>query len=40
MIGGWSSFSGRFGTAAYQGTPVEEALPVNYIAAKEIIYEG
>ena len=25
MIGGWSSFSGRFGTAAYQGTPVEEA---------------
>lgn len=33
MIGGWSSFSGRFGTAAYQGTPVEEALPVNCIPA-------
>lgn len=29
MIGGWSSFSGRFGTAAYYDTPVEEALPVN-----------
>ena len=28
MIGGWSSFSGRFGTAAYYDTPVEEALPV------------
>ncbi|MGQ9616921.1 MAG: glutamine amidotransferase [Spirochaetota bacterium] len=33
MIGGWSSFSGRFGTAAYQNTPVEEALPVNCIPA-------
>lgn len=33
MNGGWSSFSGRFGTAAYQGTPVEEALPVNCIPA-------
>jgi len=32
-IDGWSSFSGRFGTAAYQGTPVEEALPVNCIPA-------
>ncbi len=29
MIGGWSSFSGRYGTAAYYDTPVEEALPVN-----------
>ena len=29
MIGGWSSFSGRFGTGAYYDTPVEEALPVN-----------
>ena len=29
MIGGWSSFSGRFGTAAYYDTPVEEALPIN-----------
>ena len=28
MIGGWSSFSGRFGTGAYYDTPVEEALPV------------
>lgn len=28
MIGGWSSFSGRYGTAAYYDTPVEEALPV------------
>ncbi|MFW6139043.1 MAG: glutamine amidotransferase [Spirochaetota bacterium] len=33
MIGGWSSFSGRFGTAAYQNTPVEEALPVRCIQA-------
>ncbi len=31
MIGGWSSFSGRYGTAAYPGTPVEEALPVNCV---------
>jgi uncharacterized membrane protein len=29
MVGGWSSFSGRYGTAAYYDTPVEEALPVN-----------
>jgi len=29
MIGGWSSFSGRYGSAAYYDTPVEEALPVN-----------
>lgn len=29
MIGGWSSFSGRYGTAAYYDTPVEEALPVD-----------
>lgn len=28
MIGGWSSFSGRFGHGAYYDTPVEEALPV------------
>ncbi len=28
MIGGWSSFSGRYGTAAYYDTPIEEALPV------------
>jgi uncharacterized membrane protein len=28
MVGGWSSFSGRFGHAAYYDTPVEEALPV------------
>ena len=28
MVGGWSSFSGRFGTAKYYDTPVEEALPV------------
>jgi len=28
MIGGWSSFSGRFGSAAYYDTPVEQALPV------------
>ncbi len=33
MIGGWSSFSGRFGTAAYQNTPVEEALPVKCVPA-------
>lgn len=29
MIGGWSSFSGRFGTGGYYDTAVEEALPVN-----------
>ncbi len=28
MVGGWSSFSGRFGQAGYYDTPVEEALPV------------
>jgi uncharacterized membrane protein len=28
MIGGWTSFSGRFGHAGYYDTPVEEALPV------------
>jgi len=28
MIGGWSSFSGRFGHGGYYDTPVEEALPV------------
>jgi uncharacterized membrane protein len=28
MIGGWSSFSGRFGHGGYYNTPVEEALPV------------
>jgi uncharacterized membrane protein len=28
MVGGWSSFSGRFGHGGYYGTPVEEALPV------------
>ena len=29
MIGGWTSFSGRFGHGAYYDTPVEQALPVN-----------
>jgi uncharacterized membrane protein len=33
MIVGGSSFSGRFGTAASQNTPVEEALPVSRIPA-------
>ncbi len=28
MVGGWTSFSGRFGHAGYYDTPVEEALPV------------
>ena len=28
MIGGWSSFSGRFGHAGYYDTVIEEALPV------------
>ena len=28
MIGGWTSFSGRFGHGGYYDTPVEEALPV------------
>ena len=29
MIGGWTSFSGRFGHGGYYDTPIEEALPVN-----------
>ncbi len=29
MVGGWSSFIGRFGSAAYYDTPIEEALPVH-----------
>lgn len=29
MIGGWTSFSGRFGHGGYYDTPVEEALPIN-----------
>lgn len=29
MVGGWSSFSGRFGHGGYYDTSVEEALPVN-----------
>ena len=29
MVGGWTSFSGRFGHGGYYDTPVEEALPVN-----------
>lgn len=29
MVGGWSSFSGRFGHGGFYDTPVEEALPVN-----------
>jgi uncharacterized membrane protein len=28
MVGGWTSFSGRFGHGGYYDTPVEEALPV------------
>ena len=28
MIGGWTSFSGRFGHGGYYDTPVEEALPM------------
>jgi uncharacterized membrane protein len=28
MVGGWSSFSGRFGHGGYYDTPIEEALPV------------
>jgi uncharacterized membrane protein len=28
MIGGWSSFTGRFGMGGYHDTPVEEILPV------------
>jgi len=28
MVGGWSSFSGRFGHGGYFNTPVEHALPV------------
>ena len=29
MVGGWTSFSGRFGHGGYYDTAVEEALPVN-----------
>jgi uncharacterized membrane protein len=29
MVGGWTSFSGRFGHGGYYDTPVEQALPVN-----------
>lgn len=29
MVGGWTSFSGRFGHGGYYNTPVEQALPVN-----------
>src|SRR3990170_8312112 len=29
MVGGWTSFSGRFGHGGYYDTPVEEALPVS-----------
>jgi uncharacterized membrane protein len=28
MIGGWMSFSGRFGHGGYYDTPIEQALPV------------
>lgn len=28
MIGGWTSFSGRFGHGGYYDTPIEQALPV------------
>lgn len=28
MVGGWTSFSGRFGHGGYYNTPIEEALPV------------
>lgn len=28
MVGGWTSFSGRYGHGGYYDTPVEEALPV------------
>ena len=28
MVGGWTSFSGRFGHGGYYDTPIEEALPV------------
>ena len=35
MIGGWTSFSGRFGHGAYYDTPVEQALPVNCLKGKD-----
>jgi uncharacterized membrane protein len=28
MVGGWTSFSGRFGHGGYYDTPIEQALPV------------
>jgi uncharacterized membrane protein len=28
MVGGWTSFSGRYGKAAYYNSPIEVALPV------------
>lgn len=31
MLGGWQSFAGKYGNALWQGTPVEEALPVKML---------
>lgn len=31
MLGGWQSFAGKYGHALWQGTPVEEALPVKML---------
>jgi len=35
MIGGWSSFTGRRAIGGYQGTPVEEALPVDCLQVQD-----
>jgi uncharacterized membrane protein len=31
MLGGWQSFAGKYGHALWQGTPVEEALPIKML---------
>lgn len=35
MIGGYATFTGRHNAGNYHGTPVEEALPVNCLAADD-----
>lgn len=35
MIGGYATFTGRHNAGNYHGTPVEEALPVNCLAAND-----
>jgi len=35
MVGGWTSFSGRFGHGGYYNAPVEQALPVTCLPGFE-----